>query len=76
MQNARFQNSSSYCKKISNTRYYSVMQQSVRNVCAKLKVDRLSRSRFHNRARKVFTIQKPFPSEIPQTMKNEISVPL
>ena len=63
-------------KKISNTRYYSVMQQSVRNVCAKLKVDRLSRSRFHNRARKVFTIQKPFPSEIPQTMKNEISVPL
>ena len=63
-------------KKILNTRYYSVMQQSVRNVCAKLKVDRLSRSRFHNRARKVFTIQKPFPSEIPQTMKNEISVPL
>ena len=63
-------------KKISNTRYYSVMQQSVRNVCAKLKVDRLRRSRFHNRARKVFTIQKPFPSEIPQTMKNEISVPL
>ena len=63
-------------KKISNTRDYSVMQQSVRNVCAKLKVDRLSRSRFHYRARKVFTIQKPFPSEIPQTMKNEISVPL
>ena len=51
MQNARFQNSSSYCKKNSVTRYYSFMQQSVRNVCAKLKVDRFSRSRFHNRAR-------------------------
>ena len=76
MQNARFQNSSRYCKK--NFKYSLLlgMQQSVRNVCAKLKVDRLSRSRFHNRARKVFTIQKPFPSEIPQTMKNEISVPL
>ena len=47
------------------------MQQSVRNVCAKFKVDRLSR--FRTGARQVFTTQKPFPSEIPQTMKTTTS---
>ena len=43
------------------------MQQSVRNVCAKVKVDSLSR--FHTGARQVFTAHKLFPSEIPLTMK-------
>ena len=43
------------------------MQQSVKNVCAKFKVDPLNR--FCNEARQVFTTQKLFPSEIPLTMK-------
>ena len=47
------------------------MQQSVRNVCAKFKVDPLSR--FRTRARQVFTTQKLFPSEIPLTMKTATS---
>ena len=47
------------------------MQQSVRNVCAKSKVDRLNR--FRTGARQVFTIQKPLPSEIPLNMKTATS---
>ena len=43
------------------------MQQSVRNVCAKFKVDRLSR--FCTGARPVLTAEKLFTSEIPLTMK-------
>ena len=43
------------------------MQQYVRNVLAKFKVDLLSH--FHTGARQVFTTQKLFPSEIPLTMK-------
>ena len=43
------------------------MQQSGRNVCAKFKVDPLSR--FRTGAREVFTTQKLFPSDIPLTMK-------
>ena len=43
------------------------MRQSVRNMCAKLEVDFLSR--FRTGARQVFTTQKPFPSEISLTMK-------
>ena len=52
-------------------RGHGFVQQSVRNVCAKFKVDCLSR--FHNGARQVFTNQKPFPSEIPLTMKTTTS---
>ena len=44
-----------------------VAQNPVRNVCAKIKVDRLNR--FLTETREVFTTQKPFPSEIPLTMK-------
>ena len=47
------------------------MQQSVRNVCAKFKVDRLSR--FRAGARQLFTTQKLFPSEIPLTLKTATS---
>ena len=47
------------------------VQQSVRNVCAKFKVDRLSR--FRSGAPQVFTTQKPIPSEIPLTMKTKTS---
>ena len=43
------------------------MQQSVRTVCAKFKVDSLNR--FFTGARQVSTTQKPFPSQIPLTMK-------
>ena len=43
------------------------MQQSVRNVCAKFKVDSLSH--LCAGARQVVTAQKLFPSEIPLTMK-------
>ena len=43
------------------------MQHSVRNVCAKFKVGLLSR--FRTGGRQVSTTQKPFPSEIPLTMK-------
>ena len=43
------------------------MQQSVRNVCAKFKVDCLSR--FRTGACHVLTTKKRFPSEIPLTMK-------
>ena len=46
---------------------HSFVQQSVRNVCAKFKVDPLTR--FYTGARQVFTTQKLFPSEIPLTMK-------
>ena len=50
---------------------HGFVHQSVRNVCAKFKVDRLSR--FRTGARQVFTTQKPFPSEIPLTMKTTTS---
>ena len=43
------------------------MQQSVKNMCTKFKVDRLSR--FRTGTRKVFAIQKSFPSEIAVHMK-------
>ena len=43
------------------------MQQSVRNVCAKFKVNPLSR--FHTGARQVFTTQKFFLGKFPLTMK-------
>ena len=43
------------------------MQQPLRNVCEKFKVDPWSR--FRTAARQVFTIQKLFPSEIPLAMK-------
>ena len=46
-------------------------KQSVRNVCAKFKVDRLNR--FRTGARQVLTTQKPFPSEIHLTMKTTTS---
>ena len=46
---------------------HSLVQQSVRNVCVKFKVDYFSR--FRTAARQVFTAQKPFPSEIPLAMK-------
>ena len=52
-------------------RGYRFVQQSVRNVCAKFKVDRLSR--FRTGARHVLTTQKRFPSEIPLTMKTATS---
>ena len=47
------------------------VQQSVRNVCAKFKIDRLSR--FRTGARHVLTTQKRFPSEIPRTMETATS---
>ena len=50
---------------------HGFVQQSVRNVCAKFKVDPLSR--FRTGARQVFTTQKLFPSEIPLTMKTATS---
>ena len=43
------------------------MQQSVRNVCVKFKVDRVNR--FRTGARQVLTTQKLFPSKISLTMK-------
>ena len=52
-------------------RGHSFVQQPVRNVCAKFKVDRLSR--FRTGARHVLTTQKRFPSEIPLTMKTATS---
>ena len=52
-------------------RGHGCMQQSVGNVCAKFKFDRLSC--FFSGARQVFTTQKRFPSEIPLTMKNATS---
>ena len=52
-------------------RGHSFQEQSVRNLCAKFKVDRLSR--FCTGARQVFTTQKPFLSEIPLTMKTTTS---
>ena len=47
------------------------MQQSIRNMCLKFKVDCLRR--FRTRARQVLTTQKPFPSEFPLTMKTATS---
>ena len=47
------------------------VQQSVRNVCAKFKADRLSR--FRTGARHVLTTQKRVPREVPLTMKNATS---
>ena len=47
------------------------VQQSVRNVCAKFKVDCLSC--FRTGARQLFSTQKLFPSEIPLTMKTATS---
>ena len=44
------------------------VQQSIRNVCAKFKVDRLSR--LHTGARQLFTTQELFPSEIPPNHEN------
>ena len=46
---------------------HGFVQQSVGNVCAKFKVDRLSH--FRTGARQVFTTQKLFPSEVPLTVK-------
>ena len=52
-------------------RGHGFVQQSVRNVYAKFKVDRLSR--FRTAARYVFTTQKRFTSEIALTMKTATS---
>ena len=52
-------------------RGHGFVQQSVRNVCAKFKVDSLRR--FCTGAHPVFTTQKIFPSEILLTMKNVTS---
>ena len=49
------------------------MQYSLRNMCAKFKVDPLSR--FRTGACQVFTTQKLFPSEIPLTMKMQHQIP-
>ena len=54
------------------THYYEThrnvfVQHPVRNLCAKFKVDCFSR--FRTGAHQVFTTQKPFPTEIPLTMK-------
>ena len=46
-------------------RGHGFVQQSVRNVCAKFKIDRLSR--FRTGARHVLTTQKCFPGESPLT---------
>ena len=56
----RFQNSSNYCNEKRITHYlkkrgHGFVQPSVRNVCAKFKVDRLSR--FRTGARQLFTTQ-------------------
>ena len=48
-------------------RGHSFVQQSVKNVCVKFKVDRVNR--FRTGARQLFTTQKLFPSKIPLTMK-------
>ena len=50
---------------------HGFVQQSVRNVGAKFKVDCLSR--FRTGAPQVFTSQKPYPTEIPLTMKTGTS---
>ena len=50
---------------------HSFVQKAIRNVCAKFKVDPLSR--FRTGARQVFTTQKLFPSEIPLTTKTATS---
>ena len=47
------------------------MQQSVGNVCAKFKVDPLSR--FRTGARHVLTTQKRFPTEMALTIKTATS---
>ena len=52
-------------------REHGFVQQSVRNVCAKFKVNRLRR--FLTGTRHVLTTQKRFPSEIPLTMKTATS---
>ena len=52
-------------------RGHGFVQQPLRDVCAKFKVDRLSR--FCTGARYVLTIQKRFPSEIALTMKTATS---
>ena len=71
----RFQNSSNYCNEKWITHRlksgHGFVQQSVRNKFAKFKDDPLSR--FRPGARQVFTTQKPFPGEIPLTMKTAIS---
>ena len=43
------------------------VQHPIRSVCAKIKVNCLSR--FRTRAHQVFATQKPCPSETPLTMK-------
>ena len=58
------------------THYYkkcgqSFVQEFVRNVCAKFKVDHLRH--FPTGARHVLTTQQRFPSEIPLTMKTATS---
>ena len=50
---------------------HGFVQQFLKNVCAKFKVNRLSR--FRTGACQVFATQKPFPSEIPLTMKTTTS---
>ena len=52
-------------------REHGVVQQSLTDVCAKFKVDRLSR--ICTGARYVLTTQKHFPSEIVLTMKTATS---
>ena len=71
----RFQNSSNYCYKKWTSQYWikrghGLVQYSVKKMCAKFKVDRFIR--FRTGARKVFTTQKPFPREIPLTMKTAV----
>ena len=52
------------CQKICG---HAFVQHPVRNVCAKFRVDHLSR--FRTRTCQVFTTQKSFPYETPVTTK-------
>ena len=54
-------------------RGHGFVQQSVRNVCEKFKIDRLSR--FRTGARHVLTTQKCFPGESPLTWKVQHQIP-
>ena len=73
-----FQNSSNYCNKNWMTHYkkkrgYGFVQQSVKNVCAKFKVDRLSR--FRTGVCHVLTTQEFFSTKIPLTRKLQHQIP-
>ena len=50
---------------------HSFVQQSVRNVCAKFKVDSLCH--FRSGACQMFSTQKPFPSQIPLNIETATS---